>query len=251
MKRRARTACWRHVAGGPADDPADLLEVVVEHVVEQEDRPLDRGQPLEQDEERHRQRVGLLGVLGRVAGALVGHERLWQPLADIRLAPDPGRLEVVDRQAGDDCREVRLRRLDRGVLAEGPLIADERLLDDVLGLADAPEHPVGDREQQRAKVDVGLGDTRLNVAAHAAEIASSSESLARRGSGTGVSSPCRKPSRQLGQIGCQPSSRLAFAFDEPRPSVIIVTATSPANSRASQAGMWSGLAPRPPLRSPG
>ena len=75
----------------PADDPADLLEVVVEHVVEEEDRPLDRGQPLEQDEERHRQRVGLLGVRRRVAGALVGHERLRQPLADVRLAPDARR----------------------------------------------------------------------------------------------------------------------------------------------------------------
>ena len=35
----------------PPDDPADLLEVVVEHVVEEEDRPLDGGQPLEQEEE--------------------------------------------------------------------------------------------------------------------------------------------------------------------------------------------------------
>ena len=244
MKRRARTACCRHVAGVSPDDPADLLEVVVEDVVEEEDRPLDRGQPLEQDEERHRQRVGLLGVRGRVAGALVGHERLRQPLADVRLAADAGRLEVVDRQAGDDRRQLRLRRLDRRVVGEDPLVADERLLHDVLGLADAPEHPIGDREEQRPKVDIGLGDIGLGSGWGHAAVDSLLPAARRRhrgGSGTGVSRPWRKPSRQLGQIGCQPSSRFAFAFDEPRPSVIIVTATSPASSRPSQAGMRSGV----------
>ena len=56
-----------------------------------------------------------------------------------------------------------------------------------------------------------------------------------------MSRPWRNPSRQLGQIGCQPSSRFAFAFDDPRPSVIIVTATSPASSRPSQAGIRNGF----------
>src|SRR5439155_7204967 len=33
-----------------------------------------------------------------------------------------------------------------------PVVPKERLLDDVLGVADAPEHPVGDREQERAEL---------------------------------------------------------------------------------------------------
>ena len=36
----------------------------------------------------------------------------------------------------------------------GAMDAEERLLDDVLGLADAAEHPVGDREQQRPELFV-------------------------------------------------------------------------------------------------
>jgi Bacterial regulatory proteins, luxR family len=48
--------------------------------------------------------------------------------------------------------------------------------------------------------------------------------------------PLTKPSRQLGYSSCQPSSRFAFAFDAPRPSVIIVTSASPAMSRPSHSG---------------
>src|SRR5262249_60779678 len=53
--------------------------------------------------------------------------------------------------------------------------------------------------------------------------------------------PSRKPSRQLPQCGCQPSSRFAFAFDEPRIWVIIETPTSPAASRPSQTGTPIGF----------
>jgi hypothetical protein len=136
MNRRARrvlAAGWRR----PTDDPADLLEVVVEHIVEEEHCALEGCQPLQQEEERHRQRLGLLGVPGRIAGALVRHQRLRQPLPDVRLAPDARRFELVDRQAGDDGRQVGLRRFDGRAIGERALIADEGLLDDVLGLADA------------------------------------------------------------------------------------------------------------------
>src|SRR5690606_38352423 len=50
----------------------------------------------------------------------------------------------------------------------------------------------------------------------------------------------RKPSRQLDQTGCQPSSRFALVFAAPRPSVIHCTAAPPASSRPSQAGTRSG-----------
>ena len=59
------------------------------------------------------------------------------------------------------------------------------------------------------------------------------------------SSPETKPSRQLGHIGSQPSSRLALAFDAPRICVIIETPTSPIAKRAIQAGTCrGGRAPR-------
>ena len=87
------------------------------------------------------------------------------------------------------------------------------------------EHPVGDREQQRAQ---GLG--RFVVIAHPrAPLAGTCE-------GSPSVSPYRKPSRQLVQAGRQSSSRFAFSLDAPRPSVIHRTTTSPAASRASHAG---------------
>src|SRR4029453_9192708 len=49
-----------------------------------------------------------------------------------------------------------------------------------------------------------------------------------------------KPVRQLGYIGSQPSSRLAFAFEAPRTSVSHVVAAAPAASRASHLGTRRG-----------
>src|SRR2546421_10661409 len=52
------------------------------------------------------------------------------------------------------------------------------------------------------------------------------------------------PCRQLGCAGRHASSRLAFAFDAPRMSVIITTPASPANSRPMNRGTRIGfLAP--------
>ena len=56
--------------------------------------------------------------------------------------------------------------------------------------------------------------------------------------------PVRKPSRQLGYRGSHPSSRLAFAFDDPRILVISDTPCSPMSGRATHAGTCrGGLAP--------
>ncbi len=141
----------------PADDRGDLAIAVVEHVVEQEDGPLRGREPLEQQQECHRQRVRLLGVPGRVGRALVGEQRLRQPLADVALPAHAGRPQLVDREPGCDRGQVRLRRVDPlDTLADGVLVAEKRLLHDVLGLGDAAQHPVGDREQERAQVRVGL-----------------------------------------------------------------------------------------------
>ena len=77
------------------------------------------------------------------------------------------------------------------------VVAEERLLDDVLRLGDAAEHPVGDREQQRAQVLVRLGHARVFAADTVAARIDSPRGRERTG--------CRRargnPSRQLGQRG--------------------------------------------------
>ncbi len=84
----------------------------------------------------------------------------WRPAnagmaaENVLLAAGARRLEVVDAEARDDGRQVRLRRVDLRPLGFRPVDAEEGLLDDVLGLADAADHPVGDREQQRPQLFV-------------------------------------------------------------------------------------------------
>jgi len=90
-------------------------------------------------EEREGERVSHL----RVLGGILFDERLREPLAGIDLALRPRRAQLVDRQTCRDRREVRLRRLR---LDRGRVVAEERLLHDVLGVSNRPEHPVGDRE---------------------------------------------------------------------------------------------------------
>jgi hypothetical protein len=48
-----------------ADDLGDLRVRIVEHLTQQERGPLPRRQALQQHQERQRQRVGDLGMLGR------------------------------------------------------------------------------------------------------------------------------------------------------------------------------------------
>src|SRR5206468_8512444 len=107
------------------------------------------------------------------------------------------------------------------VRVERAVKPQKRLLHDVLRLRHAAEHPVGDREGRRPE----LVEQVPVPPAHAASSA--------------------KPWRQLGWLGCQPSSRFAFAFEAPRTSVIMTVAASPASTRPSQRGTWrGGLAPR-------
>jgi hypothetical protein len=140
-------------AGGlrAVDDRGDLGEREVEHLVQQEDRPLDGGERLEHDEEGRRERVGPLGVGGRV-GRRVGEQGLGQPIADVGLAAHAGRAQVIDGQTGH-------RRGDPGLgrghdLAAGlrAVQAQQALLDEVLGLAHAAHHPVGGGEGPRPQL---------------------------------------------------------------------------------------------------
>jgi hypothetical protein len=70
---------------GPADSRGDVAEVERENLTEHEHRPLERTEPLEQEQRRHRHGVrqlgGALGVVVRVVD-----ERFGEPVADIRLA---------------------------------------------------------------------------------------------------------------------------------------------------------------------
>src|SRR5215510_5851047 len=94
--------------------------------------------------------------------------------------------------------------------------SEQRVLDHVLGLGDAAEHPVGDRERHRPQ----LGKQLLAIGHDAAN-----------------------PSRQLGCAGFQDSSRFALAFDAPRISVIILTPVLPTASRPTRRGTRIGFLP--------
>src|SRR5262245_61995861 len=87
----------------------------------------------------------------------------------------------------------------------------------VFGLGHATEHPVGDRKGDRSQ----LVEKSLAI-------------------GHAAANPCR----QLACAGLHPSSRLAFAFEAPRSSVMSSTPHSPANSRPINRGTRLGsLAP--------
>jgi hypothetical protein len=155
-------------------------------------------------------------VPGRIVVA-VGDDRLRQPLADVALAAGARRAQLVDRQPGGHGGHERPRRCDPLAGIERLMHPQQRFLDHILGLGDAAEHPVGDRERDRPQ----LVEQSL-MPSHAA----------------------MNPFRQLGCAGRQASSRLAFAFEAPRSSVIIITPVSPANSRPMNRGTRIGcLAP--------
>ena len=149
---------------GLADDPRDLVEAVVEHLAQQEDRAFDRREALQEHQEPHRERVGGLGVEGDVV-LLLGQDRLGEPRADVALAPHARGPQVVDAQPRGDGRQVGLGRVHLGAAARLLVEAQERLLDDVLGLGRAPEHPVRDREHQRLELLVDVVHAGLRVRA--------------------------------------------------------------------------------------
>ena len=130
------------------------------------------------------------------------------------------------REPRGDRGQVRLRRLDLACRsAERAVVAQERLLDDVLGLADAPEHPVGDREQQRAQPrSLGHVDPQADDLVGHADLGGSRR---RRGE-------LRAGSRRASSARRAPSRARAWpSRSTSRGSrVIIETPTSPAASRA-------------------
>ena len=136
--RRARRASWRQFSRRLADDLRDLVVAVVEDVVQQEDRALDRLEALERDQQRHRDRL-VVGGARSDDQRLGSHGPRRSPGARGRSAArrSPAGRPPSPRTPSDAPRRAR----GAGAAA---------LLHDVLGLGDAAEHPVGDRERQRA-----------------------------------------------------------------------------------------------------
>ena len=143
---------------GLAGDLGYLGVVVAEDLAEQEHGAFGGREAFQQDEESHGQGIGHLGALRGVGcgrGAqLIGNERLRQPGTHIGFTAGPGGPQVADGQPGGDRGQVCLRRGDLDAVAEHAGQPQEGLLHDVLRVADAPGHPVGDREHQRPELRV-------------------------------------------------------------------------------------------------
>jgi hypothetical protein len=90
-------------------------------------------------------------VPGRIIVA-VGDDRLWQPLADVALAAGARGAQLVDRQPGGHGRDERPRRHDPLAAVQRLMHPQEGLLDNILGLGHAAEHPVGDLKRARAQL---------------------------------------------------------------------------------------------------
>ena len=122
--RRARAASCRQFASLLPTIAGDLVVPVAEDVVEQEHRALDRVQPLQHEQEGHRQRVGLLGRPADPPSSSVssGSGSHCPTYASRRFAR---RAQLVDAQAGDHRGQVGLRRGDLDAFLERLLIADE------------------------------------------------------------------------------------------------------------------------------
>ena len=137
-----------HVVLALADDRRDPRILVVEHIVKQQHGSLLRREALQQHQHRQRQRIGRLSVPGRIIEP-VGDEGLWQPLAHVVLATSARRAQLVDRQPRGHGGDERARGCDLLAGIKRPMHPKQRLLHDVLGLGDAAEHAVGDRERVR------------------------------------------------------------------------------------------------------
>ena len=133
----------------PPDDGADRLEGETEHVVQHERRALGGAQLLQHDQQRHADAVVQRHPVGRV-GVVAGNleQGLREPRADVGLVARPRRPQLVQTQAGDDDDEPAADVVELAeVLAHQ---SRERLLDDVLGVRQAAQHPVGHVQQQPA-----------------------------------------------------------------------------------------------------
>jgi hypothetical protein len=120
-----------------AEDLGDQLVRQLERFAQHEHGPLGRGHPLHQVHRGVRDAVAQLGRVHRPERS--GRDRLGQPRADVGLPGHLRRLEVVERDPGHHGEQERARVPDV-LLDPGP--SGVRVLDDVLRVPHAAEHPV-------------------------------------------------------------------------------------------------------------
>lgn len=146
-----------HRGGVAADHGGDLGVGVGEDLVQDEHRPLQRGERLQHHQQRERERVGPYGLVGGVGG---GDERFGQPGPDVGLAAPAQRALVGERLVHRDAYEVGARMADLVRILGRP--RQPGLLQHVLGVGDAAQHVVDDGEQQFAMGGEHLGDIGLH-----------------------------------------------------------------------------------------
>ena len=131
-------------AGGLAlaDQRRDLVVVEIEDLAKQQDGPLGGRQPLEHDQERHRD---LIEHLHAADASFVEVDGLRQTVAAALLATRSRRIELVETQPRHQGHEIRARRLDLDVPAAP---AQPRLLHDVFGAPEIAKHAVRVSDEQ-------------------------------------------------------------------------------------------------------
>ena len=138
-RSRGRRICRQFASVCPRA-AAIVRVVVIENLAKKKHGALRRVEPFQKNEKRDRQRVIRFGRRR--------NERLGQPLADVFLAPDAGRLQVIDAKARDDRDQERLRGSDVVVGRFQP--SNERFLQEIFGVGDAADHPISDGKEKTA-----------------------------------------------------------------------------------------------------
>ena len=144
-RRRARLRIWRQLSSERVDDLRRSRRTA-SRTTRAARTP--RARPGVRRSSSTRNASETVSSASTTRGRLGLDQRLGQPRADVGLAAHARRAQDVDRQPRRDRRQERRARSRR---AGGRGAAQVRLLHDVLGLGDAAEHPVGDREEQRAQ----------------------------------------------------------------------------------------------------
>ena len=113
--------------------------------MQDEREPLGGLERLEDNEQREPDGVGQERLVLRVGAVGAVDDRLREAHVERFLTPRPARAQHVQRDARDDGRQPAAEVLH--LVGVGPVEAQPRLLDGVVGLAQRAEHPVGDGAQ--------------------------------------------------------------------------------------------------------